>query len=781
MALTGDWDRSEVEALVQAYACMLRHQAAGEPYVKAHHNKWVEQATGRGRGAIEFKFCNLSADLLRLEHGIVLGYLPRFNSQKLLHDVALEFIEGKHPLPSACILETNAESRTGHCLEASPSEADMLTFLQSIWPLATGGQDVAAQPGNAPSSSIVGRPAAGLEAAAEWMRGALHSNGAQCLLFLVGGPGAGKSHTSASLVSALTEVSQHQSGLAQRSYTYAALHRNVVVINDASIPPEQRDWQLVDDINAAIDRGDHLIVCVNRGILIEEGVFADEHVTDHGDGVLRWLAGKNSHGFVSELGRAGDPTQGGVFLRTGTLDSWPDETRPVDLAAVYLDVSSLLEPAPSVSDFQASEDLLVDAGLVQITALDERAHLSPESIPGLDFARRVLEAAAVSAGPASLGQDPIAANIASLSSPMVLANLATILRCAEYVGGQYFTYRELWGLLVRAIAGDLPASLGVQSALSQVQQPLPPEGDYKARWEAIRGLGEVRFHQALFNSTGEGTRATRDPVLRLTEPLDPVRDARPGNYDAEEWDSGWATPVLDAFASQSEDNSPLETLLGSLDAAHPFAQAVGEFDRMLDRAYQGLVLLPFGKDVIEASRWYGQYLTRLFGVSLGVPAFRPAINLWSMAASAGYVPDELIDPLRTLLRPRFDPRDSSSPSVLPLFDAKTTPLSNSTATPKLGLRVDDLNFHVEGVNASRLSVRLTENGKDVGLIDLDFPLMREAAACNTNMPGITECTLQASPLLERFRNQRLRPRIIANSPHLVAVERHRMARFGVQS
>jgi hypothetical protein len=52
-----DWSANELDVVVSTYMEMLQAESRGIPYVKAQHNRDVQQATGRSKGSIEFKFC----------------------------------------------------------------------------------------------------------------------------------------------------------------------------------------------------------------------------------------------------------------------------------------------------------------------------------------------------------------------------------------------------------------------------------------------------------------------------------------------------------------------------------------------------------------------------------------------------------------------------------------------------------------------------------------------------------------------------------------------------
>lgn len=81
---TSGWAFAEIQPTVAAYFTMLRAELAGQRYVKAAVNRQVQAATGRSRGAVEFKFANISAVLRDMGLPYVLGYQPRGNYQGAL-------------------------------------------------------------------------------------------------------------------------------------------------------------------------------------------------------------------------------------------------------------------------------------------------------------------------------------------------------------------------------------------------------------------------------------------------------------------------------------------------------------------------------------------------------------------------------------------------------------------------------------------------------------------------------------------------------------------------
>jgi Domain of unknown function (DUF3883) len=79
-----DWSAYEIDLVITAYFEMLALEVAQKPYVKAQHNKALQDLIGRTKGSIEFKFQNISAVLIRLGLPTVTGYAPMSNFQHAL-------------------------------------------------------------------------------------------------------------------------------------------------------------------------------------------------------------------------------------------------------------------------------------------------------------------------------------------------------------------------------------------------------------------------------------------------------------------------------------------------------------------------------------------------------------------------------------------------------------------------------------------------------------------------------------------------------------------------
>jgi hypothetical protein len=87
------WSNIEVELIVADYFNMLASELKGEPYSKAEHRRAIlPLLVNRSEGSVEFKHQNISAVLINLGQPYIKGYLPRFNYQKILEDIVLEYL-----------------------------------------------------------------------------------------------------------------------------------------------------------------------------------------------------------------------------------------------------------------------------------------------------------------------------------------------------------------------------------------------------------------------------------------------------------------------------------------------------------------------------------------------------------------------------------------------------------------------------------------------------------------------------------------------------------------
>ncbi len=772
---------------------MLDSETRGIAYSKIAHNRHVQALTGRSKGSIEFKFCNISHVLAEVDHPFVVGYKPRSHVQEALRVAVMRQLSPREPfigsgdtLPKALMLSStdtpsDAAEPAAVSNERGPLSAptapdrqneDIWHSLAGLWDRATGGTDVAARPDH-PIDSVwpsALRPA-GVEEACNWLKAGIAAGEPPRFLFLVGGPGAGKSHATAHVVEGLHAERHRDDGLAHRVYEYKGTKSDVIVINDATINLETSNVApLISDINGAIDNAGtlatshplNLMACVNRGVLVEE--MAESRLRDSqnwtaGDVLVRWLYDSVAKGPDESVWRLSRKA-GRDFVKSAQLSHLGNHV--ANVMAVFVDECSLFEERPAIS---IAADSQVSAQDYRIVPLGRRREIEDALSPAADLLANVLAVLQVPDTNvhdkySTTLVDPVTANLHSLRFPQIRSGLLTMARSAELMSATRMTYRELWGFLTRALVGDAPIRMARNELREFLVANQPTGQSAEDDFQRMRRLSGLRFNQSIFGA-GEWASASegsmRDPVLKLLVPADPVSDAVPGS-NPDNPDEGWATPVSDAFSVHASDGTPLQSLLDSLPSNVPMHDIVTDFDKRLDEAFSRLMQQPQLKDDkrLEATGWYGAYLTRLYAVSHGISAFRREIEMLIRTwVQVPHLPDGLKSPLRTLLRPKRNPNESAS-SILPLFDSRTEPITGRVSIPKLAVRVKEPELTTDRAGqGEQVLLTIRTDGTKMSSVSLDFPLIREALACVDDFIGVTDLIDVTAPRLERVRASRL--------------------------
>ena len=647
----------------------------------------------------------------------------------------------------------------------------MFSRLAKLYDQATGGARVAADPNN-PLDDFWPRTldAAGVNLAEHWFEIA-KENKEQVFYFLVGGPGGGKSHVSSRLVSELNEVSVRHGGLAHRSHLYSYGESQLLLVNDATISDDQgTSSSLATEISECLATGRSLIACVNRGILIEELAFQTDDA-DQAAEVLRWIAGIKASDATASI----TTSSSSDYLKLGLLEM--PSLGKVKLCVSYVDVCSLFEKRPNIAgDLSDPGSGLEQVNMpdYRLTKLAKRAGLKTEDVSGNDLVHKAVLA---TLGDGSWeGADPevnpIEANLRNLSDERLIGSLGTIIRSAEIYSGQRFTYREIWGLIARAIIGDLATQANSKDLMAKLADLQPRDGDPAIRFRNIQRLSEYRFHQSLFAVRNGKTIAespNSNPITKLLALVDPIRDSQLGTFDPDSEGSGWVTPILDAFSSSYAAGSPLESVLAQV-GKNPkdlFPISVTKFEHQLDEAFLGLMADSTMKDWerTEVVRWYSTYLSRLYAVSNGISAFRGHVGSWIQAwLAAPTIPAGLENQLLTLLRPRRSGTQDEN-SYIPIFESRTTSITSAVTQPKLAARLNDVKISSRRSGDS-IILNLREHGQDVADLLLDFSILRDALVCTGDDVGVSDMSAVNTPRLERLRAARLTPAMMTKAAPL---------------
>lgn len=90
------WTNEENDAVVAAWFAMLMDDLARRRVNKAEQNRALQDQTGRSRGSVEFKLCNVSAAARAFGLPNLRGYQPRFNFQMALAEAVSRWL-ARHP------------------------------------------------------------------------------------------------------------------------------------------------------------------------------------------------------------------------------------------------------------------------------------------------------------------------------------------------------------------------------------------------------------------------------------------------------------------------------------------------------------------------------------------------------------------------------------------------------------------------------------------------------------------------------------------------------------
>lgn len=639
----------------------------------------------------------------------------------------------------------------------------MLRELTHLYERALGGPDVAASP-DVESSGFwpEGQANVGVSEAKQWIQESL-KRGNQFFFFLVGSPGGGKSHISRSIVKDFEEINPKNSNLAERSHLYNAGNQEVLLINDATIKPEEAsNCPLAEDMTGCIEAGRSLIACVNRGVFVEE-IANSSHLEI--SQLLKWI---QSPVYGTDLDGL-DITETTSYLAHGTLRT--SSTSVIEICVIYVDACSLFEKPPIVQ-FKVNElgATSFSGADYQIEKLVSRDDFKVEDTSGtalLASVANLFEPDQNEMWPNTLRFNPIRANLENLRNHVFTRNMGTLLRAAEIVSGQKFSYREVWGVAARSVLGNLTRYVNSENLQRHLEELQPTSANAFERFKSLQKLASLRAHQSLFGIDGTNTTARDEDLDVITNPMsriDPLIDTLPGQYAVDSPHSGWATWLNDAFAGNDSSSSPLAAL-----RAHSkefenedFESVITEFDEQLDQAFADLMnSQDFSEKLFEEIvRWYSSYLTRLYALSKGISAFRSEIATWiDIWRFAPQLPSQVEKKFMTLLRPRIS-GISSQDSFIPLFDSRTVAISAPPLRPKFAVQLTDLKARTSKAG-DNLILALEERSTLVAEMLIDFDLLRAALVCSEDTLGASDVTSSAEPRLERLRAARLTPEMIS--------------------
>lgn len=585
------------------------------------------------------------------------------------------------------------------------------------------------------------------------------------LIFLVGGAGNGKSFMAKKAVrEAGAKPRERLSTFARRSYRYETRGGATLrVVNDATIPAETDEPStLAEEIAAALEEGEHMLACVNRGVLISE-----IHARKQAEGkslvigeLLRRMLAETIGDPISSAGWSLDP-------RTAANDNslvfeLSTETgKRFTVEAIFMDSLSLLEALPE--DQEPGKRPLSNVRPI----LDRRRYtprLSAFEEP-LSSLSEAVEANMQGSWPGG-DLDPVRANVMQLKEQKLVDAWCRCTRGAEVIEGSNFSYRDLWGLSTLSLIGpsnnrDL---LHLSDWVARRTREHRSARNELERCRALVSLAQLRAHVTLYGglpmrlppgafawnglaSSNEATTAMRrsDPLLDLDpslskqvfEILSYLQEGRP---------VGDRLMAIDERVKLTW--SPLETELDKTIAAlvDPMSRTREKFNRS------------------ELLSWYTQYVVRLVSLSMGRPAFAEVLTEWQKckerADKSEKQPERVLRSLMEVILPRHGKGQSlDGSSLLPILKPRVVSLGINQQ--HVAMRVRPQDFQVDVIARGEklvASIRLP-GSHEPAETSLDFHLLREALSRHDGL-GFTDSLRYVEPRLER-----LRARILAMQLH----------------
>lgn len=612
-----------------------------------------------------------------------------------------------------------------------------------------------------PSSPIAREACAALATACN---GGAGPNDPRCMVFLVGGAGNGKSKLAADAVGNVDGTLQGDaSEFAQRTYAYELAAGGCLrVINDATIPPADKHVApLVRDLSDVINSGDHLLACINRGVLISETGITEPK----GGTPAMLLASKIANWLLSSVPPESDAEGLRLEIRAETkavghyriAELWRDDIKRAVIHVVYMDQASLLEQWVEAELDSVDYRSPLPVGSIDVTPILSSDRRSNETA----FEACLLGAARAYDGCAELDLlDPVGANAASLSRANVARGWCSLMRGAEVISGTHFTYRELWALCAHSVIGPV-TSEGLNALSSWVEGHVRAvrTADAENRLSSLLSLGSIRSHMLLFDAGNRVTvrsdemesyswPTTESEALRSIRLADPLRNFGPS-------DGAEAIALTEHLAGIEEGRLP-GAELAEMD------ELVADYWMELDGEIETAIRaeLDPGNDMSSLKKrnwllgWYGRYMYRLVGLARGFPAHCSVVDEWQRAWQDASRQQRLSHELGeavldivatpsgrgaesffTFMQPRVDAGDGAVERVLVALPRNRFIVRASTEGDRVELRID------QGESGGDLSPTITT---------LDFHLLREAIA-RRNGHGFTDSLMLIEPRIERTR------------------------------
>jgi len=644
----------------------------------------------------------------------------------------------------------SAQAQSG--VDKQPTQFDPVAEL---WARAYGGNSAAVSPwAPSMSGSWLGPTSPGLAEVEELATRVLSAGEDQIWIFLVGGPGSGKSSYASRFLDRNGYLIASGNELHRRHYL--AQHpswRPIRFVNDATVRTKGLKEGLQIDMAQADQSKSQLLTCVNRGVLADELNLTNDPSSEFFE-VLDWIA------------RGSDRTPKSL-LPLVELDYMQVAKQALEdgsiryIAAIYMDVASMLEEQPLVEHTGSFESLQCSS--LKMQSSDDGKLLGSDASPFSILLQKISQTLSVEYLRERFklsDLNPIVANANQLNDPEFRRGLISILRTSEIRVGSRLNYRSFWTILARLMFGDLPNKTdidGLATKLLTIEQQVQNSGEFAELFE----LAGLRSTEAVFENRQElASAASFDPGLKFTLAVDPAIASSgeigiSANSTSDK--SVYVKPIAHAFQSAEVGEGILDTI--SQQTGNPLPLKKTAFDVRLD----SLFALARGSDSADRlSNYevssYARYLLRISsvygGICHGLKEAQEWVALWSFSP---YIPqrDQLTAKIESLIKPKIGRSDLQQTALLSLLESRARPIvQTSESEPILAKQLDNIQFSTTKIGADLFLV-LNEYNTDIGRIKIDHSFLRELLNTSPFAVGVTEETYFLAPRLERTRSVKL--------------------------
>jgi hypothetical protein len=657
--------------------------------------------------------------------------------------------------------------------------ADHMNIIEILLAHTHGGTDAAVVPlrNGIPSNLPAGNAPAAVPEVLNLLFTALtSSSSSRHWVFLVGGPGNGKSHQLAAFMTRLIQgggapVQNSDRSIGRYCDDIRLNNQTLRIINDATIRPPTEgtgslSGHLATDLRSVVRDATHLLCNVNRGVLIEEHALSHTAASSSFETILlSWLV---SNKLPTEQTVLAPSPSTSTFYHAATLKQ-SSSSDPIRIHVVSLDTLSLLELIPSknglsVSNIDAQNPVCVKYTVMELENQERwqtpAGHLLQSILANNKFEQQGCTSCAASE------LCPFLSNIHSLRGGPAGLGFLVMLRAAEISIGRLFNYRDLWSLITTAILGPSRTEWTTTTPCEWVL-PLAAQAtsrDTHARRKAVVELSLQRLHHALFPGRlpnqyfcGLQTWRLADPLavpalsnLRLIDPASDVTGE-------------WAEDVHSSMEEWAFQQSPLRHLRDINPDIDAFASSL---DQALEKELFESLAGPKVKDSQRRDhiRWLGTSYYRMLALNKRWPGHRNLINEWIRirayvdAGQEHIIDSELDLGLQHLLFPEFPQVNFDRACLLPLFASRIEPLRGpqerntlSVAVPRQGQDAVLLSYATTG-DALWLCLKrcARDGGGELARLRLDYYSCREALVSARGY-GFTEAGATSMPRVERVR------------------------------